>query len=99
MLSLVPRVSEKAYQSHATGTYVFNVPVSANKAGVIAALKQQYDVTAKDVRFVLSKGKPVRATRGKRQNPGQALRTTRKKAYVTLVEGASLSLFNESEEK
>lgn len=99
MLTLIPRVSEKAYQSHSTGTYVFNVPVNANKAGVIAALKEQYDVKATDVRFVVSKGKPVRASRGKRQNPGQALRSTRKKAYVTLAEGSSLSLFNESEEK
>jgi ribosomal protein L23 len=95
MLSLIPRVSEKAYAAHQDGTYVFNVPMSANKAGVIAALKEQYDVTAKDVRFVIQNGKPVRASRGKRAQPGQALRTKKKKAYVSLVEGASLNLFNE----
>lgn len=99
MLTLIPRVSEKAYASHGTGTYVFNVPMSANKAGVITALKEQYGVKAKDVRFVIQNGKPVRAARGKRAQPSQALRSKRKKAYVSLVEGASLSLFNEGEEK
>jgi ribosomal protein L23 len=99
MLTLIPRVSEKAYAQHQNGTYVFNVPMSANKATVIAALKEQFDVTASDVRFVIQNGKPVRASRGKRAQPGQALRTKTKKAYVSLVEGASLNLFNEGEEK
>ena len=99
MLTLIPRVSEKAYGQHQNGTYVFNVPMTANKAGVIAALKEQYDVAAKDVRFVIQNGKPVRASRGKRAQPGQALRTKTKKAYVSLVEGTSLNLFNEGEEK
>lgn len=99
MLTLIPRVSEKAYAAHQDGTYVFNVPMSANKAGVITALKEQYGVEAKDVRFVVQNGKPVRASRGKRAQPAQALRTKKKKAYVSLVEGASLNLFNEGEEK
>lgn len=97
MLTLIPRVSEKAYAQSQTGTYVFNVPMSANKAGVIAALKEQYDVVAKDVRMVIQNGKPVRASRGKRAQPGTALRSKTKKAYVSLVEGASLNLFNEDE--
>lgn len=97
MLTLIPRVSEKAYAASQTGTYVFNVPMTANKAGVITALKEQFDVTAKDVRFVVQKGKPVRASRGKRAQPGQALRSKKKKAYVSLVEGASLNLFNEGD--
>lgn len=97
MLTLIPRVSEKAYAASQTGTYVFNVPMTANKAGVITALKEQFDVTAKDVRFVIQKGKPVRASRGKRAQPGQALRSKKKKAYVSLVEGASLNLFNEGD--
>lgn len=99
MLTLIPRVSEKAYAAHQNGIYVFNVPMSANKAGVMSALKEQYDVTAVDVRFVVQKGKPVRASRGKRAQPAQALRTKTKKAYVSLVEGTSLNLFNEGEDK
>ena len=95
MLTLIPRVSEKAYGQSQNGTYVFNVPMRANKAGVITAVKAQYDVDVNDVRFVIQKGKPVRASRGKRAQPGTALRTKTKKAYVSLVEGASLNLFNE----
>lgn len=97
MLLLTPRVSEKAYAVHQQGTYVFNVPMIANKAGVIAALKEQYNVEAKDVRFVIQNGKPVRASRGKRAQPGQALRSKRKKCYVRLVDGANLNLFDEAE--
>ena len=97
MLTLIPRVSEKTYASAQSGTYVFNVPMVANKAGVIDAVKQQYNVEVKDVRFVVVKGKPVRASRGKRAQPVQALRTKTKKAYVSLVEGASLDLFNEAD--
>ena len=99
MLILTPRVSEKAYALAQSGTYVFNVPMSANKAGVISALKEQYDVDAKDVRLVIQNGKPVRSIRNKRSQPVQALRTKKKKAYVSLVEGATLNLFNEGEEK
>lgn len=96
MLTLIPRVSEKTYASAQNGTYVFNVPMSANKASVIDAVKLQYNVEVKDVRLVVIKGKPVRASRGKRANPVQALRSKTKKAYVSLVEGASLDLFNEA---
>lgn len=99
MLTLIPRVSEKAYAQSQNGTYVFNVPMSANKAGVIAALKEQYNVEAKDVRLVVQNGKPVRSIRNKRSQPVNALRTKTKKAYVSLVEGASLNLFNEEGEE
>ena len=95
MLVLIPRVSEKAYAQANTGTYVFNVAMTANKASVITALAEQYQVKAADVRFVIQNGKPVRASRGKRANPGTALRSKTKKAYVRLVDGESLSLFKE----
>ena len=99
MITLIPRISEKAYAHAQSGTYVFNVPMTANKAGVMAALKEQFNVEASDVRFVIQKGKPVRASRGKRAQPGEALRSKKKKAYVSLVEGASLNFFEEAEEK
>lgn len=99
MLTLIPRVSEKTYASAQNGTYVFNVPMTANKAGVIDAVKLQYNVEVKDVRFIINKGKTVRAYRGKKANPGVALRSKTKKAYVSLVEGASLDLFNEAGEE
>lgn len=100
MIVLTPRVSEKAYKLHGDGTYVFNVSMDANKAGVITAVKEQYGVDAADVRFVVKKGKPVRVNRGKRAYPGNAVRTTTKKAYVRLAGDAKLELFKEeSEEK
>jgi large subunit ribosomal protein L23 len=99
VMTITPRVSEKTYAQAQNGTYVFNVPMSANKQQVIAAIKEQYGVNATDVRTVVIKGKAVRATRGKRANPGVALRSKVKKVYVTLTEGESINLFNEEEDK
>lgn len=99
MLTLIPKISEKAYASAQNGIYVFNVPMTANKAGVIDAVKREYKVGVKDVRFVINKGKTVRAYRGKKTQPGVALRSKTKKVYVSLVEGASLDLFNEAGEE
>ena len=97
MLTLIPKVSEKAYASAQANIYVFNVPMSANKAGIIEAVKREYKVEVKDVRIVINKGKTVRAYRGKKVNPGVALRSKTKKAYVSLAEGSKLDLFNEAE--
>lgn len=96
---LTPRISEKAYALAQNGTYVFNVPFSANKQQIIAAIKEEYGVDAADVRTVVAKGKTVRGYRGSRRNPVTARRSDTKKAYVTLVEGASLNLFNEETEE
>ncbi len=99
MITLIPRMSEKAYMLSQAGTYVFTVPITANKAEIIRAVEAEYDgVKVKDVRVVVQSGKMVRAYRGKRQNPGRAQRTDSKKAYVTLREG-SIELFKEEEEK
>ena len=96
---ITPRVSEKTYAQSAEGTYVFNVPMSANKQQVAAAVAEQYGVKVTDVRTAIVKGKTVRAYRGKKQNPGVALRTKVKKVYVTVAEGQSINLFNEEEAK
>lgn len=98
-MNITPRVSEKTYAQAANGTYVFNVPMTANKHQVATAIAEQYNVTVTDVRPVIVKGKTVRATRGKRQNPGVALRTKVKKVYVSLAEGDSIDLFKEEEAK
>ena len=99
MLTLIPRVSEKSYALSQSNTYVFNVPVTANKEQVKSSVIEQYGVTVKDVRLVVSKGKPVRAYRGKRHNPGVALRSKTKKAYVSLAEGSTIEMFKEEEAK
>ena len=99
MISIIPRMTEKAYAESQTGTYVFTVPVSANKAEIIRAVETQYEgVKVKDVRSVVQTGKQVRAYRGKRQNPGKAHRTDSKKAYVRLASG-TIELFKEEEAK
>ena len=95
MITLIPRMSEKAYAQSLNGTYVFSVPITANKAEVKTAVEALYDGTVvKDVRLVVQTGKSVRAYRGKRQNPGSAKRSDSKKAYVSLKEG-SIELFKE----
>ena len=89
MITLIPRMTEKAYAESLKGTYVFTVPTTAVKAEVARAVEAQYAGTkVKDVRLVVQTGKIVRAYRGKRANPGKSARTDSKKAYVTLSEGA-----------
>ena len=96
---ITPRVSEKSYALAQKNTYVFNVPLSANKEQVSAVVAKQYGVIVKDVRCLIIKGKAVKAFRGKRQNPGIAYRKDIKKAYVSLAEGNSIELFKEEETK
>lgn len=100
MISLIPRMTEKAYrESMVNGTYVFDVPMTANKASIIEAVEAEYDnVVVGDVRTVVRNGKSVRSYRGKRNAPIQAHRKDKKIAYVTLSEG-SIELFKEEEAK
>lgn len=98
MITLIPRMTEKAYAQSQAGTYVFTVPSTSNKAEIIKAVEAEYGVVVKDVRTVVQNGKQVRAYRGKRQNPGRAKRVDTKKAYVSLREG-SIELFKEEETK
>lgn len=96
-LSLVPLISEKAYAQSLNNTYVFKVPTSANKQQIIAAVSVQYGVKIKDARIVISKGKVKRSVKGGKQYSGQ--RSNVKKAYVTLVEGDSIKIFDSVEEE
>ncbi len=92
---LIPRISEKAYaMSQAPGikTYVFEVPVSANKHTVARAISAQYDVVVTEVRTVMVKGK-VKQSYRKGARPQTGVRSDIKKAYVTLRDGDTLPLF------
>ena len=85
---ITPRISEKSYKLVADNTYVFDVPMNANKAEVIAAIAAEYpDTKIADVRLTIVKGKVKAVNRGKRSRPGQAARKDTKKAYVTLASG------------
>jgi large subunit ribosomal protein L23 len=87
MLLVSPRVSEKAAHLAAKGTYVFNVPISANKVEVRKAVEALYKVHVTDVRTMRGKGKIVARARiaGRRNNW--------KKALVTLKSGEKLDLY------
>lgn len=94
---ITPRISEKAYgmsQADTNKTYVFVVPVSANKHTVARAISAQYEVTVTDVRTVTLKGKTKQSYR-KGGRPQTGRRSDVKKAYVTLKAGDTLPLFVE----
>lgn len=96
-LTLIPHISEKAYAQSLSNTYVFKVPVAANKQQIIAAVTTQYSVKVADARIVIAKGKVKRSVKGGKQYSGQ--RSNTKKAYVTLVEGDSIKIFDKIEEE
>ena len=94
MILVSPRTTEKAYGLSArTNTYVFNVPLSANKQAIAEAVAAQFNVKVTGVQTVVQKGKSVRFTRGKNRYPGATSRQDTKKAYVTLAEGDNIQVF------
>ena len=82
-----PHVSEKAARLADKGTYVFVVPLSAEKISIRKAVESYYGVKVSAVRIVRHAGKPIR--RGKRLSH----RKDSKKALVTLEKGQTLSLY------
>jgi large subunit ribosomal protein L23 len=94
-LQLIPHISEKAYGQSQNSTYVFKVPTTANKQQVAAAVTTQYGVKVSAVRIVIAKGKVKRTIHNGKPYEGQ--RKDIKKAYVTLVEGDSIKIFDEVE--
>ena len=83
----MPHVSEKAARLADAGTYVFRVPMSAEKIAVRKAVESLYNVKVASVRIVSLPGKPIR--RGKRVS----FRADLKKALVTLAKGQKLDLY------
>ena len=96
MLVLKPHFSEKSDQSiRGLNTYVFRVPLLANKATIKQSVEEQYQVKVVAVRIVRTKGKASRSrslTKGR--NPNRQVvwgrRPAIKKAYVTLRDGDSI---------
>jgi large subunit ribosomal protein L23 len=86
---ITPRATEKAYRLvNGQNTYVFNVPLNANKNEVVAAVEAEYDgVKVASIKTLVQNGKSVRFSRGKNRYPGTTSRKDTKKAYVTLSEG------------
>lgn len=96
-LLITPRATEKAYGLSAQNTYVFNVPLTANKQQIADAVAAQFDVTVRNVKVAVQAGKAVRYSRGKNRYPGTTNRKDTKKAYVTLAEGSKIQMFEEPE--
>ena len=94
-ISVIPRATEKAYaQSLATNTYVFTVPLDANKQQVKEAIEAQFNVNVTSIKTLVQSGKAVRYSRGKNRYPGTTTRKDAKKAYVTIAEGQSIQVFD-----
>ncbi|AHB42630.1 50S ribosomal protein L23 [Candidatus Saccharibacteria bacterium RAAC3_TM7_1] len=92
---LTPRATEKAYGLSQQNTYVFNVPMDANKHQIAADIAAQYDVKVVNVTTAVQAGKKIRFSRGKNRYPGTTNRKDSKKAYVTLASGSSIQMFEQ----
>jgi large subunit ribosomal protein L23 len=84
-----PVVSEKTYTLMDQGTYVFVVDSSATKIDVRNAVEQAFGVKVKNVNTLNRKGK---STRNRRTNTVGS-RSDTKRAFVTLVAGDTIDLF------
>jgi large subunit ribosomal protein L23 len=100
MILATPRTTEKAYGlSSSTNTYVFDVPLSANKQQIARTVEEQYEVKVTKVTTVVQKGKSVRFSRGKNRYPGVTNRQDTKKAYVTLAENNTIPVYETPEQE
>ncbi|AKM80063.1 TPA: 50S ribosomal protein L23 [Candidatus Saccharibacteria bacterium] len=95
LISVIPRVSEKAYAQSQNNVYVFNVPLTANKQEIAAAVEAQFEVKVERIKTLVQSGKAVRFSRGKNRYPGTTNRKDNKKAYVTLAAGSSIQVFDQ----
>ena len=100
LVLVTPRVSEKAYRLVTNeNTYIFDVPMSANKNEIKAAVEAQFEgVKVAKVTTLVQSGKAVRFSRGKNRYPGTTPRQDSKKAYVRLSEG-KIKVFEQEEVK
>ncbi len=97
---VTPRATEKAYRLvNGQNTYVFDVPLSANKNEIVAAVEEQFEgIKVASIKTLVQSGKSVRFSRGKNRYPGTTTRQDSKKAYVTLSEG-KIKVFEQDAEK
>jgi ribosomal protein L23 len=94
-ISVFPRKTEKAYSQSKNNIYIFDAPVSANKQEIIAAIEAQYNVKTVGIKTLVQTGKAIRFSTGKRSQPDKTAHQDLKKAYVTLAEGNTISVFDE----
>jgi ribosomal protein L23 len=99
LISVIPRATEKAYAQSQKNVYVFNVPLTANKQQIVAAVETQFEVKVTGIKTLVQSGKAVRFSRGKNRYPGKTTRKDTKKAYVSLAEGSSIQVFDKPAEE
>ncbi len=87
---LRPLITEKSTSNSARGVYTFAVAKKADKIEIKKEIERLFNVHVTDVRTVVMHGKAHRV--GKRRT--EVPRSDWKKAFVTLVKGESISLFN-----
>ena len=97
-ISIFPRATEKAYGMVKDNVYVFDVPVTANKQQILAAIETQFSVKTVSIKTLIQSGKAIRTSTGKRSRPTTVNRKDLKKAYVTLAKGDSIKVFDEATE-
>jgi large subunit ribosomal protein L23 len=95
-LRIHPRISEKTFAQAQAGTYVFDVPKRATKQQISDAVAKQFAVEVVTVNTILAKGKVKKSYR-KGGSPVVGKRNDVKKAYVRLVQGQSIPVFNTEE--
>ena len=99
LISVTPRATEKAYAQSQNNVYVFNVPLTANRQEIAAAVESQFEVKVTGVKTLVQSGKAIRYSRGKNRYPGTTTRKDSKKAYVTLAKGDSIQVFEQPVEE
>ena len=87
---LKPIITEKSMNQAATGTYMFEVPESANKIVIKDAVSKRFKVDVIDVRISVLKGK-VKKFRGY-----TGKRVDKKRAFITIKSGQKIDAFEES---
>ena len=93
---VTPRSTEKEFMLVNTkNTYVFDVPLNANRQQITEAITDQYGVEVVGIKTLVQAGKAIRYSRGKNRYPGTTKRKDTKKAYVTLAEGSSIQVFDQ----
>lgn len=96
MIDIKPRLSEKTYRlAQGQNTYVFDVPLSANRQAVREAIEQQFKVAVTGINIRRQPGKTKRSVR-KRQQSVTGRENDAKRAYVTLKSGDKIPLFEEA---
>ncbi len=87
-----PIVTEKSQKIAASGKFVFEVNMNANKIEIAKAVEKMYGVTVTDVNTMRQIGK--QKSRMTRSRASQGFTSTFKKAVVTLKDGDMIDFYD-----